>query len=71
MMMNLIQEDFSEEYLEYYVQKYLEDYEDSTSDTSDSSDSSIIDWDFQKKGISVEISFFKFDPLRFSCLRFL
>lgn len=52
--MNLIEKDFSEEYLEYYVQKYLEDYEDSTSDTSDSSDSSLIDWDFQKKGMLVE-----------------
>ena len=70
MMMNLIQEDFSEEYLEYYVKKYLEDYEDSTSDTSDSSDSSIIDWDFQKKGISVEISSFKLDPCNFDIFVF-
>ena len=48
--MELLGRDWTEEYLEYYVKKYLEDYEDSTSDTSDGSDLSLIDWDFQKTG---------------------
>lgn len=42
--------ELNEEYLEYYVKKYLQDYEESTSDTSDTSDVSFMDWDFEKTG---------------------
>lgn len=48
--MDLFDREWTDEHLEYYVKKYLRDYEESTSDTSDGSDISLIDWDLKKQG---------------------
>ena len=48
--MELFGREWAGEYLEYYVRKYLEDYEETTGDSSEESDLSHVDWDFQKIG---------------------
>ena len=48
--MKILGREWTSEYLEYHVKKYLEDYEESASGTSEESDVSLVDWDFQKTG---------------------